>query len=121
METNLSAWNSHDWISRRLEVAPGKPLAQQTCRKCGRSFVDESEGSIGRWYAVHVSVFKFLRLADEVTSRWLFQDCPGARLRADEVDRHTRFSGSYLSGVSDVVNGAGGKRIASLQRRGDAN
>jgi len=108
METNLSAWNTHDWISRSLEIVANKPIAQQTCRKCWRSFVDESEGSIGRWYAVHVSVFKFQRLADEVTSRWLSQECPGARLTADDVDRHTRFSDSCLSEVGDVVEGGVG-------------
>lgn len=113
METNSSSWNTHDWISRSLEIAPGKPLAQRVCRSCGRAFLDESEGFTGRWYAVHVSVFKFYRLADEVTSRWLSQECPGARLTADNVDRHTRFSGSYLPGVSDVANGGGGQRIAS--------
>jgi hypothetical protein len=111
MEANASFWNTHDWISRRLEIAPGKPLAQQTCRICARSFVDES--SAGRWFAVHVSVFTFHRLTDEVTSRWLSEDCPGVRLTADDVDRHTRFSGTYLSGVSDMISGAGVQPIAS--------
>jgi hypothetical protein len=113
MQTNSSAWSTHDWISRSLEIAPGKPLAQRICRKCGRAFLDESEGSTGRWYAVHVSVFEFYRLADEVTRRWLSQGCPGARLTADDVDRHTRFSGSYLPCVSNLLEGASGQRIAS--------
>jgi hypothetical protein len=103
METNFSSWNTHVWTTRRLELAPGQPLTQQVCRECGRAFVDEC--STGKRYAVHVSIFKFHRLCDEVTSRWLAEKCPAERLMADEADRKTRFmAGSPRSAVGEMAN-----------------
>ena len=85
MEANRSSLNSHDWIVRCLELAPGHPFVQQLCRKCGRAFVEDV--STGERQAVHVSVFKLNPLACEVTTRWLSENCPAEHLKADEVDR----------------------------------
>jgi hypothetical protein len=79
-----------DTTVSRLELVPGQPIIHQVCRKCWRSFVEEC--STGERYAAHASLFKFHRLSDEVTSRWLSEDCPGERLMADETDRQTRLS-----------------------------
>jgi hypothetical protein len=89
METNLSSWNTHCLISRRLGLAPGQPLIQRVCNDCERAFVDEC--STGERYAVHVSIFKVHRLSDEVTSRWLFEQCPAQPLAEDDADRRSRF------------------------------
>jgi hypothetical protein len=100
MERNFSPWNTHDWISRRIELVAGHPLIQQSCRECGRAFVEER--STGERYAVHVSIFIFHRLSDEVTAQWLAENCPAHRLIADEADRETRFfGGSSRSGVAE--------------------
>jgi len=85
MEANGSSLNTHDWIVRRLELAPGHPVVQQLCRKCGRAFVEDV--STGERQAVHVSVFNLKPLAYEVTTRWLSENCPTERLTADEADR----------------------------------
>jgi hypothetical protein len=85
MEPNRSSLNTHEWIVRRLELAPGHPVVQQLCRKCGRAFVEDV--STGERKAVHVSVFKLNPLAIEVTDRWLSENCPTERLTADEADR----------------------------------
>ena len=90
MKPNRSAWDTHDWTSRRFEISPGLPVVQQDCRNCRRTFVDEF--STGARYAVYVSVFIFHRLSDEVTARWLSEDCPTKRLYADAADRQTRGS-----------------------------
>ena len=89
MNTIFSSWTTHDWISRRLALAPGQPLIQRVCTDCARAFVDEC--STGERYAVHVSIFKVHRLSDEVTSRWLSEQCPAKALAGDEADRRTRF------------------------------
>ena len=89
METNLSSWNTHCWIGRRLALAPGQPLIQRVCNDCARAFVDEC--STGERYAVHVSIFKVHRLSDEVTSRWLSEQCPAQLLAGDDAHRQTRF------------------------------
>lgn len=104
METNLSSWNTHDWTSRRLELVSGYPLIQQGCGQCGRAFVDEC--STGERYAVQVSIFIFHRLSDEVTARWLSEECPVKRLTADEADRQTRFlsGGLFRSAVHEKAN-----------------
>ena len=87
MELNSSSFNTHDWIGRRLILAPGEALIQMGCRECGREFVDECAS--GERFAVHVSIFKLHRLSAEVTARWLSQNCLGERLMADDADRQT--------------------------------
>jgi hypothetical protein len=89
METNLSSWNTHFLIGRRLVLAPGQPLIEHVCNDCGRAFIDEC--STGERYAVHVSIFKVHRLSDDVTSRWLSEQCPAQVLAGDEADRRIRF------------------------------
>ena len=89
MESNFSYWTTHCWIGRRLELVPGQPLIQWVCNDCARAFVDEC--STTERYAVHVSIFKFHRLSDEVTSRWLSENCPAQRPIEDDADRRSRF------------------------------
>jgi hypothetical protein len=90
MEPDPSAWKTHDWSISRFGLVSGPPLIHQVCCKCRRSFVEEC--STGERYAVHASLFKFHRLSDEVTARWLSEDCPAERLMADETDRQNRLS-----------------------------
>jgi hypothetical protein len=89
MDTIFSRWTTHRWIGRRLTLAPEQPLIQRVCNDCERAFVDECP--TGKRYAVHVSIFKVHRLSDEVTSRWLSEQCPAQRLAGDEADRQTRY------------------------------
>jgi len=89
MDMIFSRWTTHCWIGRRLVLAPGQSLIQRVCNDCGRALVDEC--STGERYAVHVSIFKVHRLSDEVTSRWLSEQCPAQRQAGDEADRRTRF------------------------------
>ena len=88
MDTIFSRWNTHCWIGRRLGLTPGQPLIQRVCNDCGRAFVDDC--SSGERFAVHVSIFKLHRLSDEVTSKWLSEQCPEKLLAEDEADRQTR-------------------------------
>ena len=81
---NRDAWNTHNWISaggRKVEIEPGKPLIQHHCSRCRRDFVEDPQ--TGERYAVHVSVFKFRRLPDPITNRWMGEMCPGAPLPQD--------------------------------------
>jgi hypothetical protein len=103
METNLSAWNTHDWSISRLELVTSQPIIHQVCLQCRRGFVEEF--STGERYAVHASIFRFYRLSDEVTSRWLSEKCPAGRVIADEADRQTRFpGGSSYPAISEMAN-----------------
>jgi hypothetical protein len=103
METNLSAWNTHDWSISRLELVPSQPIIHQVCLQCRRGFVEEF--STGERYAVHASIFRFYRLSDEVTSRWLSEKCPAGRVIADEADRQTRFrGGSSYPAIGEMAN-----------------
>lgn len=77
-------WNSHRWSSakgRRTEIEPGEPLIQYHCSRCRRDFVEDQPS--GQRYAVYVSVFRFRRLPDPITKRWLEELCPGAPLPYD--------------------------------------
>ena len=89
METNLSPRDTHDWSISRLELVTSQPIIHQVCRECRRGFVEEF--STGERYAVHISIFRFYRLSDEVTARWLSEKCPGELLKKDDADRDTRF------------------------------
>jgi hypothetical protein len=89
MATKISAWISHDWVTRDLELEPGVQLVQHICRACSRNFVDELGSN--RRYAVHVGATHFDRLSDETTASWLAAPCPGERLKSDAADLETRF------------------------------
>jgi hypothetical protein len=102
METNLSAWNTHDWSISRLELMPGRPIIHQVCFACRRGFVEEF--STGERYAVHASIFRFYRLSDEVTARWLSEKCPAEPMNADEADVQTRSAGgSSYPAISELA------------------
>ena len=66
-------------------------------------------------YAVHVLVFKFQRLSDAVTARWLSEKCPAERLMADEADQRSCFSGSRLDSVGETASD--GQDSASSEER----
>jgi hypothetical protein len=97
MEANLAVWNSHVWNDRQLEIEPGHPLIQHSCRPCGRNFVDERVTDIR--YAVHVGVD---RLSDETTAHWLTQVCPSEYLARDDTDRKTRFSAFTIKALLPI-------------------
>jgi len=109
--TNHSSWNTHDWVSRRLNLVPGHTLIAHVCHECGRSFVDEL--STGERYAVHVSIFKLHRLSDEVTSKWGSEECPAKHMMADDADRRSRFIGeSFCPAPGEIANEHGSQLAA---------
>ena len=100
----INPWNSHEWITRNLEIDPGRPLVHRTCAQCGRDFVDDLS-SIER-YAASVSSLRFIRLANEVNARWLQQPCPHTNLRTDDDDRKTRYgtaASSRVLSLTDII------------------
>jgi hypothetical protein len=102
METIISPWNTHDWNVSCLELVPGQPIIHQVCVKCRRGFVEEL--STDKRYAIHASIFRFYRLSDEVTARWLSEKCPAKRLSADEADVQTRSAGgSSYPAISELA------------------
>ena len=81
---NGDAWNTHNWSSaegRKVEIEAGRPLIQRHCSRCRRDFVEDP--ATAERYAVHVSVFRFDRLPDSVSKRWIGEMCPGAPLPQD--------------------------------------
>jgi hypothetical protein len=79
---------NHQWLqpkARQLQIESGESLYQRRCVRCGRDFITLS--ATGICYAASLSAVSFFRLADEVTQRWLAEDCPGKRLPSDDVDR----------------------------------
>jgi hypothetical protein len=105
--SNDDAWNSHDWTRRRIEIEPGKPLLHHRCTRCRRDFVEEV--SSGERYAVHVSAFRFDRLSDEITARWLSEPCPKSQTASDEDDR-TRFHSAGTPGAATGRGNRAGKK-----------
>jgi hypothetical protein len=92
MAANPSAWNTHVWEIRQVEVKPGVQAVQRTCQHCSRHFIDESAS--GAKYAVHIGMLQFDRLSEEVTERWLAQACPGRLLDSDFADLGNRYERS---------------------------
>jgi len=89
MATNISAWDSHRWSNRLLELTPGVPLVQYFCHPCGRNFIEED--LTRKRYAVRAGMLYHERLSDEATARWLAAPCPGERVAGDDADLKTRF------------------------------
>jgi hypothetical protein len=84
----LNAWGGHQWLQRRprhFELESGESVFQRRCTQCGRDFVIDMPS--GARHAVHVSIFSFHQLHDDVTQRWLGEPCPGERVLSDDGDR----------------------------------
>ena len=82
-------WGDHEWFQprpRQLELETGQSVLHRQCTRCGRNFLIDA--SSGDRHAVHVSIFSFHRLHDEVNERWLTQRCPGKRLSSDDHDKN---------------------------------
>jgi len=78
------AWSRHNWLSRTVNNGSDKAVIHHHCFRCQRDFVEDQ--SIGR-YAVNVSVFRFQKLADPISKRWITGFCPGEALTQDLADR----------------------------------
>jgi len=77
-------WESHDWRVKTLESlsAGGGSKLAYTCRRCERRFTQTTVNH--RAWATNNDG---TALADEVTSRWLDQSCPGRPGESDNKDR----------------------------------
>jgi hypothetical protein len=72
-----AGWGDHQWVqahARLIKIESGEAIFQHRCTRCGRDFITLL--SSGRRYAVGVSMFSFHQLDDEVSQRWLGQQCP---------------------------------------------
>jgi hypothetical protein len=88
----------HRWVlsgPRLFELKSGRSVFQTGCVRCGRDFVIDR--SSGARHAVHVSIFSFHRLSDEVAQRWALEPCPGERLPSDDSDRKNRIAELQIS------------------------
>ena len=91
----------HQWIERKdphLTIETGEPVVQHHCCTCGRDVVTVLPSD--ERHAAYASIFRFYRLSDEVTARWLREVCPGARLPRDKEDRNTRLASSITLKVA---------------------
>lgn len=79
-----SPWSSHDWKVKTLESLTGAGGSRLgfTCRSCERRFSYTTSNH--RAWAVNNDG---VSLADEITSRWLAQPCPGRPPDGDDEDR----------------------------------
>ena len=64
-------------------------LLHQRCARCGRDFA-QGFGGVYTWEAVYVGVVRVERLAEDISLRWLAENCPGKQLESDNDDRLRR-------------------------------
>ena len=79
-------WESHDWKVKTLESlsAGGGSKLAFTCRGCERKFTHTTANN--RAWATSDDGSA---LADEISSRWLAESCPGRPGKDDNKDRLT--------------------------------
>jgi len=65
---------THDWSEQEVQI-DGCTFFHRQCQVCLRDFARSSRDE--EWRAVHVGVLKFDFLEDEITRRWVSEDCPG--------------------------------------------
>jgi hypothetical protein len=68
----------------------GESIFHHRCIRCGRDFVEPTDGR--GWQAAYVGVLRIELLADSVTERWVGEECPGRLLTEDCFSRTTRQS-----------------------------
>ena len=89
-QPSLGPSTTHSWDQpdgRRLELQPGKTLMHWRCTICRRNFVHDL--TTDEWYAAFPRVLDFERL-DEVSTRWLAEECSGHYQPSDDNERKTQ-------------------------------
>jgi hypothetical protein len=74
---------THLWFEQQVSNN-GRTFLHRQCKVCSRDFALASDE--GEWRAVHVGLLKFDFLDDEITKRWISEDCPGCILPGEEND-----------------------------------
>lgn len=100
-----AAWSGHQWIEpnpRRVSLASSQTVLQHRCVRCGREFVTVE--SSGECYAVYASAVSFHRLSDEVTQRWVSEECPGRHIEADDKERAEKIVAHMPVGKAAISN-----------------
>jgi hypothetical protein len=79
-----SAWQSHDWKVKTMEalVSGGGSRLEFKCRRCERRFNQTTANH--RIWAVDL---QGIALLDDITSRWLGEQCAGQPGTTDDDDR----------------------------------
>jgi hypothetical protein len=76
--------DGHEWMMLREVQIVGKKFLHRQCRRCWRDFVMPPD--VKEWIAVHVGVFSFDFLDDEVNRKWRLERCPGRQFRGEFND-----------------------------------
>ena len=83
----------------------GEIVFHHRCVRCGRDFVQPTDGT--GWQAAYVEVLRIELLADSVTERWVREECPGRLLSEDCFSRTMR----QAPKASGAVLNLAGKRV----------
>jgi len=88
---NADLFHTHSWSAQdapRKIHQDGRLLLHHRCERCCRDFGFELDGS--GWHAIYVGLMRVELLAENVSRKWLIDECPGRPLPEDEGDRATR-------------------------------
>ena len=88
---NPPAMQTHSWskgLPPQQILQDGRTILHHRCNRCGRDFGFELDGS--GWHAVYIGVFSVQVLDENVSRRWVTEECPGRILSDDDVARAMR-------------------------------
>jgi hypothetical protein len=71
---------THRWSEQKVSIK-GRPFLHRRCQICERDFARPLVEK--KWQAVHVGVLSLDFLDDEITQRWVSEDCPGHPLSGE--------------------------------------
>ncbi len=87
--TNTNSLLTHVWEDRirpHQITQDGEIILHRWCALCGRDFAQGLDGR-NDWQAVYVGLLRIETLADDVTKRWLSEECPRRFLSEDDEAR----------------------------------
>ena len=88
--------NTHQWAKQEVSIK-GRQFLHRRCQICERDFA-RALGEEEIWRAVHVGVLSFDFLDDEITQRWVSEDCPGRPLPGGANSERVRPRGEVHAG-----------------------
>ena len=71
MSKNVHIWPTHDLLHDRDVTIVGETFLHRWCERCRRDFVIPPGGT--SWIAVHVGMFDFKFLDQQINNRWLLE------------------------------------------------
>jgi len=90
---------THLWSEQQVSIG-GRTFFHRQCQICRGGFARSLDN--GEWDSVHVGFLSFNFLDDEITQRWVTENCPGGPLLREANSKRLEAGGEVYDSSSKL-------------------